>query len=103
MNNDKLKPLPVQTLAPAKNCVFAQVPSIELTTKSGLILAATSVERPKTAEIINVGSDVDQYKRGDTIFYKLYSATEIKLNGDDFLIIQEDDILGKVIDVIAND
>ena len=48
------------------------------------------------AEVKAVGEDVKHVKAGDKIIYKEYSTTELKIDGTEYLIVKEDDILAKV-------
>jgi chaperonin GroES len=71
---------------------------IEAATKtaSGLYLTDTAKEKPVVAEVKAVGPDVKSVKKGDKILYKEYSTTEIKIDGSEFLIVKEEDILATV-------
>jgi chaperonin GroES len=74
-------------------------------TKGGIIIPDTAKEKPQQGKIIAVGkgkvnddgklTPVD-VKVGDTILFGKYSGSEIKLNGDEHLIMREEDILGVV-------
>lgn len=86
------------TVKPAKNQLFCKHDEAEAKTASGILLPSTATEAPKTATVINVGEDVLDFKPHDTIIYKDYTATEIKLNNDDFFLISVDDVLGTVIE-----
>jgi chaperonin GroES len=73
--------------------------------KGGIIIPDTAKEKPQHGEIIEVGTGrlTDEGKRievevkkGDKVLYGKYSGTEVTLNGDDFLIMRETDILAVV-------
>lgn len=73
--------------------------------KGGIIIPDTAKEKPQEGEIIEVGpgrmtedgKKIDlEVKKGDKILYGKYSGTEISLNGDEFLIMRESDILAVV-------
>jgi chaperonin GroES len=77
----------------------------EQTTESGIVLPDTAKEKPQTAEVVEVGDgkvDKDgqqvqvEVSKGDVIVFARYSGTEIKLDGDDYMILDADDILGIV-------
>lgn len=89
----------MQTINPANDQIFAKPDEAETKTKSGIILSENVAEKPKTAVVINVGKDVKQFSRDDRIIYKPYAMTDIKLNNDDFILIAEEDVLGKVVEV----
>jgi chaperonin GroES len=78
----------------------------EETTASGLVLPDTAKEKPQKGEVIAVGDgrfDEDGEKRipldvsqGDTVLYSKYGGTEIKVDGEDLLVLRESDVLAKV-------
>lgn len=65
-------------------------------TASGLYLPDSLKEKPVTAEVVAVGPDATQVKKGDKIVYKEYSTTELKINDVEYLIVKEEDILATV-------
>lgn len=74
-------------------------------TASGIVLPDTAKEKPQTAEVVAVGEgklDNDgkrvpvEASEGDVIVFAKYSGTEISLDGEDYLILDSDDILGVV-------
>jgi chaperonin GroES len=71
----------------------------EETTASGIVLPDTAKEKPQMAEIIAVGEDDGlEVSQGDVIVFARYSGTEITLDGEDYMILDADDILGVVED-----
>lgn len=58
-----------------------------------------AAEKPQTAKVINVGNEVKDYKTNDTIIYKPYSISDIKLNGEEYFLVDQIDILGTVLEV----
>lgn len=88
----------MKTIKPAKNQVFAKPTETKKQTNGGLFIAEDSMEKPRTAEVISVGSSVDWLNSGDTIVYKLYTTTDIKLEDTDYMLIAEEDVLGVVTD-----
>jgi len=65
-------------------------------TASGLYLPDNAKEKPVMAEVKAIGPDVKSVKKGDRILYKEYSTTEIKIDGIEYLIVKEEDILATV-------
>lgn len=63
-------------------------------TASGLYLPDSAKEKATSAVVSAVGKDVKDVKTGDRIVYKEYSTTELKINGVEYLIVKEEDILG---------
>jgi chaperonin GroES len=72
------------------------------TVKGGIIIPDTAKEKPQEAKVIAVGNGKVlengtrlemSVKAGDTILFGKYSGTEVKLDGEDYLILREDDVL----------
>ena len=93
----KFKPLGERALV--------QIVEREETTASGIVLPDTAKEKPQTAKVVAVGEgklDRDgqrvpvEASQGDVIVFAKYSGTEISLDGEDYMILDADDILGIV-------
>jgi chaperonin GroES len=65
-------------------------------TASGLYLPDNAKEKPVMAVVQAVGPDVKTLKKGDRIVYKDYSTTELKIDGNEYLIVKEEDVLATV-------
>ena len=65
-------------------------------TASGIYLPDNAKEKPVLADVVAVGPDVKGVKKGDKIIYKEYSTTELTIDGTEYLIIKEEDILATV-------
>lgn len=65
-------------------------------TAGGLYLPDNAKETPVAALVKAVGPDAKSVKTGDKILYKEYSTTEITIDGVDYLIVREEDILGTI-------
>ncbi len=85
--------VPVQPLA---DYVVAQAEEAKTKTASGLYLPKESAEKPKVAVVVAVGPQAKQVKNGDRIIYKSYSPTEVKVDGAEYLLVKEEDILATV-------
>lgn len=71
----------------------------EQKTESGIVLPDTAKETPQTAEVVAVGDDDDlEVNKGDVVIFAKYAGTEIKLDGEDYTILDAEDILGIVRD-----
>ena len=76
----------------------------ESTTKSGIVLTGTAKEQPREAEVMAVGPGavVDgkrvemEVKVGDKILYSKYAGTDVKVAGEEYIILRQDDILAIV-------
>lgn len=65
-------------------------------TASGIYLPENAKEKPVVAIVSAVGPDVKGIKKNDRIIYKEYSTTELTIDGTEYLIIKEEDILATV-------
>lgn len=83
-------------LQPLGDYVVAQAEAAETKTASGLYLPEKSAEKPKTSKVVAVGKEVKEVKVGDRIVYKSYSNTDVKVDGTEYILIKEEDILAKV-------
>lgn len=80
-------------IKPLADRVVAVREEAETKTASGLYLPDSSKEKPVAAKVEAVGPDVKTLKIGDRIVYKEYSTTELKINGVEYLILKEEDVL----------
>lgn len=80
-------------IQPLGDYVVAAPEEAESKTASGLYLTQSAQEKPKTAKIVAVGKDAKQVKVGDKIIYKSYSTTDVKVGGDEYILVKEEDIL----------
>jgi chaperonin GroES len=62
-------------------------------TASGIYLPDNAKEKPMLAAVKAIGPDVKGIKVGDKIIYKEYSTTELKIDGVEYLIVKEEDVL----------
>ncbi len=92
-------------IKPLGDRVVIKVLPNEETTKSGIVIPDTAKEKPQEGEVVAVGSGrilengqkVElEVKVGDRVFYSKYAGTEIKLDGQEYLILGERDLLGIV-------
>ena len=93
-------------IKPLSDRVVIKMIEAEETTKSGIILSAGSKEKPQIAEVFSVGPGgfVDgekvemQVKKGDKVITSKYSGTEVKYEGEEYIIVKQSDILAIVED-----
>ena len=91
-------------IKPLGSRVLIKMKEGEEKTKSGIILAGNAQEKPQIAEVIEVGpgEKVDgkleemAVKKGDNIIVSKYAGTEVKYEGEEYLIVKQDDILAIV-------
>ena len=84
-------------LKPLADRVVIKMKENEETTKSGIILAGASKEKPQYAEVLEVGPGTEkikmEVKKGDSVVVSKYAGTEIKYQGEDYIIVKQSDIL----------
>lgn len=83
-------------LKPLGEYVVAVGEEAEAKTASGLYLPDAAKEKPKTAKVVAVGPNAKQIKVGDRIVYKSYSTTDVKVGKEDYILVEEKDILATV-------
>ena len=91
-------------LVPLGDRVVLKQLEAEETTKSGIVLPGQAQEKPQEAEVIAVGPGgvVDgkevtmQVSTGDKVIYSKYSGTNVKLDGEEYIIVKQSDILAVV-------
>ena len=84
-------------IKPLSDRVLVEPMAAETKTASGLYIPETAKEKPQQGKVVAVGSGKKDHdmtvKVGDTVLYGKYSGTELKLEGNDYLMMREDDIL----------
>ena len=93
-------------LKPLGDRLIVKAVEEEETTASGIVLPDTAKEKPQKGEVLAVGDgawDEDGEKRipldvatGDVVLYSKYGGTEVKVDGEDLLVLRESDVLAKV-------
>lgn len=91
-------------IKPLGSRVLIKMKEGEEKTKSGIILSGAAQEKPQIAEIIEVGPGemIDgklepmNVKKGDNVIVSKYSGTEVKYEGEEYIIVKQDDILAIV-------
>ena len=78
---------------PLGDYVVAEPEEAPTKTASGLYLPEKATEKPKVAKVVAVGAGVKQVKVNDRILYKSYSPTEVKVEGKEYLLVKEEDVL----------
>jgi len=79
---------------PLKDRVFVKYSDEEEKTSGGIYIPETAKEKPQRGEVQAIGSEVKDVKKGDIVLFDRYSGSKIKIEGEEFLIIKEEDILG---------
>jgi chaperonin GroES len=92
-------------LRPLQDRILVQRVEEEAKTKGGIIIPDTAKEKPAEGKVVAVGNGkvgddgkriALEVKKGDRILFGKYSGTEVKIAGDEYLIMREDDVLGVI-------
>ncbi|AFZ35348.1 10 kDa chaperonin [Stanieria cyanosphaera PCC 7437] len=95
----------VSTVKPLGDRVFVKVSASEEKTSGGILLPDTAKEKPQVGEVVAVGPGKRnddggnvplEVKVGDKVLYSKYAGTDIKLGGEDYVLLSEKDILASV-------
>jgi chaperonin GroES len=90
-------------IKPLNDRILVKRLEAEEKTKGGIVLPETAKEKPKEGEVIAVGPgkilesgkrQTLELKKGDKIIFESYAGTEIKMDGKEYLLMKEDDVLG---------
>lgn len=83
-------------IKPLKDRVLVRPDEIEETTASGIILTTKNdgTEKPGTGTVVKIGPEVDMVKEDDKIIHQAYAGTMIKIDGKDYCVLKQDEILG---------
>ncbi len=92
------------TIKPLADRVVVKMVEAEETTKSGIILTAAAKEKPEIAEVVAVGpggivdgNEVEMIlKVGDKVLISKYAGTEVKVDGEEYSILRQSDVLATV-------
>jgi len=87
-----------ETIQPLGENVLVKAMKEDVKTKSGIVLPDTaSAEKPQEGKIIAIGDDKKiKVKKGQKVIFAKYSGTEIKIDGEEHLILKNEDILAVV-------
>lgn len=92
-------------LRPLQDRILVQRVEEETTTKGGIIIPDTAKEKPAEGKVVAVGNGklgddgmriTLDIQEGDRILFGKYSGTEVKIEGEEYLIMREDDVLGVI-------
>ncbi len=90
-------------IKPLNDRILVKRLEAEEITRGGIVLPETAKEKPKEGEVIAVGPgkllesgkrQSLELKKGDKIIFESYAGTEIKVDGKEYLLMKEDDVLG---------
>jgi chaperonin GroES len=85
--------VPIQPLG---DYVVAQALEAQTKTASGLYIPGGAQEKPQVVHVVAVGKAVQNVKVGDQIIFKGYAQTDIKVDGENYVLVKEEDIIATV-------
>ena len=92
-------------LRPLQDRILVQRVEEETTTKGGIIIPDTAKEKPAEGKVTSVGNGKVgddgkrvplEVKKGDRVLFGKYAGTEVKVDGNEYLIMREEDVLGVI-------
>ena len=92
-------------LRPLQDRILVQRVEEETTTKGGIIIPDTAKEKPAEGKVSSVGNGKVgddgkrvplEVKKGDRVLFGKYAGTEVKVDGNEYLIMREEDVLGVI-------
>ena len=92
-----------ETVRPLHDRILVRRMEEDTKTAGGIIIPDTAKEKPQKGEVVAVGGGrttedgkkiVLEVKAGDSVLFSKYSGTELKINGEELLMMREDDVLG---------
>ena len=95
----------MMNIKPLGERVVIKVLESEEKTKSGIVLPDTAKEKPQMGQVLAVGTGKTldngqkvalEVKEGDTVLFAKYAGTEVKLDGEEYMVLKESDILAVV-------
>ncbi len=88
-------------LEPLGNRVLVKILEQEERTKGGIYLPETAKEKPQQARVIAIGEEAQEelsLEVGDVVIFPKYSGTEVRMDDEEYLILNADDVLAKVVE-----
>lgn len=86
----------MQTIIPSENNLLCQQEE-GTNVSGGFYVTENAYEKPLIAKVIAVGSGIKEYNAGDRAIYKQYATTEIKLDDQEYFLIDVSDVLGRIV------
>ncbi len=74
--------------------VLVKRAEVESKTASGIYIPDNAKEKPQTAKVVAIGNKVEDVKVGDVIVFEQYRGTEFKLDGEEYLILNIENVIG---------
>ena len=81
---------------PLGDRVLVKVSEAEEKTKSGIVLPGQAKEQPQIAEVLAVANDEMDVKIGDKVIFSKFSGTDIKIDGNEYIVVKVEDLLAVI-------
>jgi chaperonin GroES len=88
------KQKPTNSFEPSKGNLLVAQHAAEETLQNGIYIPDNAKEKPNAGTVL-ASHPGNQYQHGDTVLFRKYAGTEVKLDGEMLLIVPEDDVLGR--------
>lgn len=85
-----------KNIKPLFDYILVQPVKQEEVTASGIVLPDSAKEKPQVAEVMAVGKDAKEVKKGMKVVYKKWGGNEIKIGQEEWTLIKEEDVMGIV-------
>lgn len=86
----------LKNIKPLFDYILVQPVKQEEVTASGIVLPDSAKEKPQVAEVIAVGKEAKEVKKGMKVVYKKWGGNEIKIGQEEWTLIKEEDVMGIV-------
>lgn len=83
-------------IKPLGKMVLIKMLEGNLKANSGIILSTKKEDKPQIAQVMAIGEEVERIKENDKIIVSRYSGTQVKINREEYIILQEKEILAKL-------
>lgn len=84
----------VRTVAPVGDRVFVKAVEAEARTVGGILLPSAAQKKSNQGEVVTAGTTTKGIKVGDKIVYSKYAGTEVEMQGTEYVLLKEDDVIG---------
>lgn len=86
----------MKSIQPLAERLVAQPQEASTQTSSGIYLPSDAKEKPQMAKVTAIGKDVKEIKKGDVVLHGSYAGEKVKVDGVEYIILKEEDVLGVV-------
>jgi chaperonin GroES len=88
--------MPKSKIKPLADYALIELLEKETTLPSGIVIPDTAKEKPQEGKIVSVGPEVKEVKKGDTVIFKKWGGTEVDIEGKEYLLVKEEDVLAVI-------